>query len=337
MKIYDLRSDTVTKPSEEMRKAMYEAEVGDDVFGEDPAVNRLQEISAELTGKEEALFVSSGTMGNLIPVFINCGRGNEFLAHEKAHILHYELSGCAALAGSMPVSVPGQRGIIKPEDLKTHLRGDAYYIARVKLVTIENTHNLAGGTCWSINEINEVCTFANEHSLKVHIDGARIFNAQTATGVPVKKMAEKSDSITFCLSKGLGAPVGAVLCGGKLFIKEARRVRKLLGGGMRQAGILASAGIYALENNISKIKKDHKHAKMIAEALNETKWAGGTSAETNIIFCNVRPGTSGLITDKLKKNGVLCIPMTENSIRFVLHLEISDRDTEEICKIIKKV
>jgi threonine aldolase len=335
MKIYDLRSDTITKPSEGMRKVMYEAEVGDDVFGEDPTVNKLQDMSAEITGKEAALFVSSGTMGNLIPVFLLCGRGNEFLAHEKAHILHYELSGCAAIAGAMPVAVKGERGILKRAELKKHLRGNAYYMSQVKMLALENTHNLAGGTCYSLNEIRDVCDFANENNLKVHIDGARIFNAQEATGVSVKKMSESADSITFCLSKGLGAPAGAVLCGSRNFIEEARRVRKLLGGGMRQAGIIAAAGIYALLNNISRIKKDNEYAELIAEVLRERDWVDSVTAETNIIFCDVVSGKAGFIAERLADLGILSIPMTGNSLRFVLHLEISKKNTQEICEIIK--
>jgi len=337
MKLYDLRSDTITKPSEGMRKAMYNAEVGDDVFGEDPTVNRLQELCLEIAGKEASLFVSSGSMGNLIPIFILCGRGNEVLVHEKAHILHYELSSVSSISGSMPVPVPGERGILKPDALVSHLRHKVYYVSEVRLVCIENTHNLAGGTCYSINEINAVCDFAENNDLCVHIDGARIFNAHVATGVTVKKMAEKADSLTFCLSKGLGAPVGSVLCGDKDFIDEARKVRKLLGGGMRQSGVLAAAGIYALQNNISKIKKDHEHAKKLAEVLNNTEWADVPEIDTNIIIFNVTPGKSHEIADKLKAEGMLCIPMSDSNIRIVTSLEISDDDTEEICNIIHKL
>ena len=339
MKVYDLRSDTITRPSEGMRKAMYNAEVGDDVFGEDPTVNKLQELCSDITGKEASLFISSGSMGNLIPIFILCGRGNEVLVHEKAHILHYELSSAASISGSMPVAIAGNRGILKPDALVSHLRYEVYYMPKVKLVCLENTHNLAGGTCYSINEINDVCDFAEKNNLKVHIDGARIFNAQVAAGETVKEMAEKADSLTFCLSKGLGAPVGSVLCGDKDFIDEARIVRKLLGAGMRQSGILAAAGIYALQNNISGIIKDHEHAKKLASALNNTEWTSISekSVETNILIFDVAAGTSNEITDKLKARGVLCIPMSDSSMRMVTSLEISDDDTEEICKIIKKI
>ncbi len=339
MKVYDLRSDTITKPSEGMRKAMYNAEVGDDVYGEDPSVNKLQELCSEITGKEASLFISSGSMGNLIPIFILCRRGNEVLVHEEAHILHYELSSVASISGSMPVAITGDRGILKPEALSSHLRYKAYYMPEVKLVCLENTHNRAGGTCYTINEIDAVCDFAEKNNLSVHIDGARIFNAQVASGVNIKKMAENADSITFCLSKGLGAPVGSVLSGDKDFIAEARIVRKLLGGGMRQSGILAAAGIYALQNNVSKIKNDHEHAKKLAAALNNTEWTSISekSVETNILIFHVAAGTAHGITDKLKSEGVLCSPMSDSSIRMVLSLEISDDNTEEICKIIKKI
>jgi len=208
MNIFDLRSDTVTLPSGEMRKAMAKAEVGDDVYGEDPTVNKLQELACKITGKRDALFIPSGSMGNLIPLFINGGRGNEVLAQKNSHILHYELASSAALAGVLPVAVEGERGILNPELLARHLRPDVYHMPRVTMIQLENTHNLEGGTCYSYDEMKDVCDFASKNNLLVHLDGARLFNAAVATGTSVKKYSSLVDTVTICLSKGLGAPVG---------------------------------------------------------------------------------------------------------------------------------
>ena len=336
MKVFDLRSDTITKPSEGMRKAMYKAEVGDDVYGEDPTVNALQEISADLTRKKSALFVPSGSMGNLIPLFILGGRGNEILTHKNSHILHYELSSVAAIAGMLPIPLEGARGILRPDILASALRQDIYYLSKATLVEVENTHNREGGTCYSLAELRAVKEFAAQHGLAVHMDGARVFNAQTATGTPVKRMAAFTDTITFCLSKGLGAPVGSVLCGTKEFIDEARKVRKLLGGGMRQAGVLAAAGIYALEHNIERIAEDHAHAKVIANALRETRWADidSESIETNIIFFRTPNHPADKVVASLKRRGIVCSASGTESIRMVTSLEITRDDVIQICDII---
>ena len=245
MKTYDLRSDTITRPTGDMRKAMLRAEVGDDVYGEDPTINLLQETAAKITGKKAALFLPSGTMGNLIPLYVLCGRGNEVILHENSHIMHYELSSAAALAGVMPRPVPGERGVFTPKIIKPQVRPDIYYMARTALIEVENTHNKEGGTCWKEHELADIAKFAKKTGIPVHMDGARIFNAAVHTGIPVKRIASYADTVTFCLSKGLGAPVGSLLCGPTEFIAEARRVRKMLGGGMRQAGVIAAAGLYA--------------------------------------------------------------------------------------------
>ncbi|MCF6336050.1 MAG: threonine aldolase family protein, partial [Spirochaetales bacterium] len=228
MKMFDLRSDTLTRPGKEMRKAMYIADVGDDVYAEDPTINKLQEMASKITGKKAALYIPSGSMGNLIALYINCGRGNEVLTHKNSHIMHYELSSVAAVAGVMPIAVEGERGILTPKELGKHLRPEIYYMSRVKMIEIENSHNKEGGTCYKLNELKAVSDFAKKNNLKVHMDGARIFNASAATGIPVKKMGSFVDTVTFCLSKGLGAPVGSVLCGSEKLIAKARRVRKML-------------------------------------------------------------------------------------------------------------
>ncbi len=339
MKIYDLRSDTITLPSKEMRKEMYRADVGDDVYGEDPTVNRLQDLACRITGKKAALFVSSGSMGNLIPLYILCGRGNEVLAQKESHLFHYELSSSAAIAGVLPVAVPGERGILKPENMEPLIRKNIYYMARTKMIEIENTHNREGGTCYTLSELKEVHDFAKKHSLYIHLDGARIFNASIATGISVKRICSCSDTITFCLSKGLGAPVGSILCGEKEFIEEAKRVRKLLGGGMRQIGMLAEAGIYALNNNIERLAQDHENAKIIAGAINQTSWAevDPEKTETNIFFFNTPGSNAADIAHALKKKDILCGADGKNRIRIVTSMAVSREDTGEICKIIREL
>lgn len=333
-KLYDLRSDTVTLPTREMRKAMYRADVGDDVYGEDPTVLKLQELAARITGKKDALFIPSGSMGNLIPLMLNGGRGNEVLAQKNSHILHYELSSPAALAGVTVVGVEGERGILRPETLERHMRPDIYYMPRVSMVSVENTHNKEGGTCYSFDELKAVSDFARKNGLAVHMDGARLFNACAATGVAAKRYCSLVDTVTFCLSKGLGAPVGAMLCGPAKFIEEARRVRKMLGAGMRQAGVLAAAGIYALEHHVDRLADDHRHAKEIAEALAETRWAhlDPSAVETNIIYFDTPRQEAAQVAAALKKRKILCSPFAKNSIRMVTHLGIGDEDSEEIRK-----
>ncbi|MCK4542297.1 MAG: aminotransferase class I/II-fold pyridoxal phosphate-dependent enzyme [Spirochaetales bacterium] len=339
MKPYDLRSDTLTLPCSGMRKAIVKADVGDDVYGEDPTVNRLEELTAKITGKRDALFVTSGSMGNLIPLYINGGRGNEVLTHELSHILHYELDSAATIAGVTPVPVPGKRGILEPRFLEEKLRPDFYYMPRVSMVSVENTHNMAGGTCYTQMELKGVADFARKNGLKVHLDGARVFNAAIATEITVRKICSFVDTITFCLSKGLGAPVGSMLCGDTKFIAEARRIRKMLGGGMRQAGIIAAAGIYALENNVERLAEDHQNAGDIAKALQEVTWAGvdPKEVETNIIIFRTEKHPAKVIVEALKKQGIHCSPKGQKSVRMVTNLGISKQDITEICGIIRKL
>ena len=266
----DLRSDTVTLPTPRMREAMYRAELGDDVFGEDPTVNRLQELAAERMGKEAGLLVVSGTMGNLVSLLTHCGRGDEIICGDLAHTFLYEAGGVSALGGVHVRTVPNQpNGMLLPEDVEAAVRPDNVHFPRSACVCLENTHNRCGGAALSVAQMQSVAAVARRHGLKVHVDGARIFNAAVALGVPAAALAAEADSITFCLSKGLAAPVGAVICGSQAFIAQARRNRKVVGGGMRQAGVIAAAGIVALEEMVERLAEDHAHARLLAEAIAE--------------------------------------------------------------------
>jgi threonine aldolase len=268
MKWIDLRSDTVTLPTEKMRTAMGVAQLGDDVYGEDPTVNRLQAMAAEMLGKEAALFVPSGTMGNLAAVLAHCGRGDEVIMGDCAHTYLYEAGGISALGGVHPFTVPNQAdGTLKISDIQRAVRADDPHFPRSKLLILENTHNRCGGVSLSRQYMLEAAQVARDNGLAIHLDGARIFNAAVDQGVPASELVEMVDSVTFCLSKGLCAPVGSVLCGSREFIEEAHRIRKQLGGGMRQAGILAAAGIIALEEMVDRLGEDHQHATELADAL----------------------------------------------------------------------
>jgi threonine aldolase len=338
MRAYDLRSDTVTRPGPAMRKAMAEAEVGDDVYGEDPTVNRLQEMAAEMTGKEAGLFVSSGSMGNLIPICLNCGSGNELLIESHGHSVQHELAGVTAIAGSLPIMVAAEKGILTPPLLEPWVQPDLYDHARTRMVVIENTHNAAGGTFYSRDALKKIRGFARNRRLSVHMDGARLFNAVTASGMSAAEICAETETVTFCLSKGLGAPVGAMLCGTRAFIAEARRVRKMLGGGMRQAGIIAAAGLHALSRNVQRLSEDHENAQVIARALCDTKWARLDPGDvvTNIIYFRTPERKAQSVVDALAKLGILSWATGADQVRFVTHLDISREDTGEIAGIIRK-
>ena len=264
----DLRSDTVTQPTPEMREAMARAEVGDDVMGEDPTVNRLEAMAAEKMGKEAGMFVPSGTMGNLSAVLAHCGRGDEIILGNLAHTFLFEAGGTAALGGVHSFTIPNQPdGSLRLEDIRAAIRPDDPHDPVSRLILLENTHNRCGGTVLAPDYLAQVGAFARETGLLLHIDGARIFNAAAALGVPVSTLTAEADSVTFCLSKGLCAPVGSVLCGSRKFIYRARRIRKQLGGGMRQAGVLAAAGVIALEKMTSRLSEDHRRARALADGL----------------------------------------------------------------------
>ncbi len=332
MKIYDLRSDTITNPTPAMRKAMAEAEVGDDVYREDPTVNRLEAMMSERLGKEAALFVSSGSMGNLIPLYLLAGRGSEVLAHSASHIIQHEIGAISAIAGAMPIGVNAPRGLLSAPILEPLIKPKAYDLAKTALIEVENT---IGGICYPLKSLQGIRELANRYNIAIHLDGARLFNAAVATGVDISHIAANSDTVTVCLSKGLGAPVGSLLCGSKEFIEEARQVRKLLGGGMRQAGILAAAGIYALEHNVGRLATDHQHAQEIASALRKSGWAKFElrDVETNIIFFQVEGQRGDKVVELLKERGILA-SASGDLVRLVTNLNLSSKDIYEVCGII---
>jgi threonine aldolase len=343
MKIIDLRSDTVTQPTMEMREAMAHAEVGDDVYGEDPAVNRLQEMAAEKMGKEAGLFVASGTMGNLIGVLSHCHRGDEVIVGRKNHVFLDEAGGISVLGGVHSYQLPNQPdGSLKLEDVAAAIRSDDPHEPITRLVCLENTHNACGGVYQLPDYTRRVADFAHESGLSVHLDGARIFNAAAAQGVPAIELARPADSVTFCLSKGLCAPVGSVLCGSKPFIAKALRLRKLLGGGMRQAGILAAAGIIALEKMVDRLADDHTRARKLAEGLRQVAGLAldpGTPA-TNMVFLSIKPevkSTTKEFKDSMKERGVLISATGERRFRLVIHYWIDDAGVEETIKAFRSV
>jgi threonine aldolase len=339
-KIIDLRSDTVTKPSEGMRRAMYEAEVGDDVFKEDPTVNKLEAYTADLLGKEAALFVSSGVMGNQICLNVLTNPGDEVICEKDAHIFNYESGSPAALSGIQLHPVEGKNGVISTEQVEPLIRPlSAYYMPRTKVIAIENTHNRAGGTIYPREKIVEMKELVKKHNLLFHLDGARIWNASVATGISFKEYASHFDSVSCCFSKGLGAPVGSIIAGTKDFIKEAYRVRKAWGGGMRQSGILAAAALYALQNNVERLSEDHKKAKILAKAINENPnlKIDLSSVHTNIlIFKPLKMGVDEAIM-RCKEEGLLLIIGRVDSLRAVAHLDVSFEEINLAKKIINKV
>lgn len=336
----DLRSDTVTKPSPEMRKAMYEAEVGDDVFKEDPTAQKLQEYAAELLGKEATLFVPSGVMGNQICLNVLTNPGDEVICEKDAHIFYYESGSPAALSGIQLHTVEGKNGAMPVEEVKVRIRPiSAYYIPRSKVITVENTHNRAGGTIIPMDNIYSLSKLAKENNLYFHLDGARVWNASVASGIPVKDIAAPFDAVSACLSKGLGAPIGSIIAGSKAFIEEAFRIRKAWGGGMRQVGIIAAAGLYALQNNIERLAEDHRRAKMLAEGIAEIKSLSIEldSVQTNIVIFKPLKMSVTEAINKCKENGLIISLGKYDSVRIITHLDISDEDIQKAISILKKV
>lgn len=332
MKFIDLRSDTVTQPTPEMREVMAKAVVGDDVYGEDPTVNKLQDLAAFMLGKEAAMFVPSGTMGNLSAMLAHCQRGDEVILGNKAHTFLFEAGGISALGGVHSCQLPNQPdGSIALDDIKNAIRSDDPHNPVTRLIALENTHNRCGGTYQLPEYTQEICNFAHQLGLTVHLDGARIFNAATACGVSVKEMVSRVDSITFCLSKGLCAPVGSVLCGSHEFIRRAHRIRKQLGGGMRQAGILAAAGIVALEQMVNRLEEDHVHARKLADGLR--KYSGLILEEdtpaTNMVFLKLSDQVDHSvqkISNLLEKQGIRLGIVGERNFRMVTHYWITNDD-----------
>ena len=342
MKIVDLRSDTVTLPTPAMREAIYRAEVGDDVYGEDPTVNRLEEMAAERLGKEAALFVASGTMGNLVSLLSHCGRGDEFIVGHLAHTFLYEAGGSAALGGIHPRTVPNQPdGTMDLADIEAAIRPENVHFPRSKLVCLENTHNRCGGAVLTPEYTKAVCELAHRHGLAVHLDGARIFNAAVALGVDVKELVEDVDSVQVCLSKGLSAPVGSVICGDKEFIYEARRNRKIVGGGMRQAGIIAAAGIVAMEQMVDRLAEDHANARRLAEGLAEIPGLAIDldRVQTNIVIFDLVSErlTPAELQARLDERGVKLLAIEGRRLRAVTHYGIEAEDIEVALGVIREV
>ncbi len=339
-KFIDLRSDTVTKPSPEMRKAMYEAEVGDDVFKEDPTVNKLEKYAAELLGKEAALFVASGVMGNQICLNVHTQPADEVICESDSHIFNYESGSPAALSGIQLLPVNGNQGVITPEQIEPFIRPkSAYYMPRTKVIEVENTHNRAGGTIHPMENIVALEKLADKYGLKKHLDGARIWNASVETNISVAEYASHFDSISCCLSKGLGAPVGSIIAGDKDFITEAFRVRKSFGGGMRQVGILAAAGLYALENNRERLKEDHEKAEMLAGVIdkNPNLKIDLSAVQTNILIFEPLTLSVDEALEKCKEKGLLLSVGRVGSLRAITHLDISDEDIKESVRILEEV
>ena len=330
----DLRSDTVTLPSDEMRRAMASAEVGDDVYGEDPTINRLEARAAETFGREAAIFVPSGTMGNQIAVKLHTRPGQEILCEERGHIYNWEMAMLGWFSGCIVRPVAAPLGILSWELLAPKIAPPTYYVAQTGLIAMENTHNMAGGTVTPIATMEEICAQAHRCNLPVHLDGARIFNAATYLEKTVTEITRPFDSVMFCLSKGLGAPVGSMLVGPSDFIEQARSVRKALGGGMRQAGILAAAGLIALEHGPTRLHEDHANARMLAEGLAAIPGiqVDLATVQTNIVICDVS-GTgrsSAEISDALKSHGVLTGTVNPQLIRFVTHLNVCRADCVQV-------
>jgi threonine aldolase len=337
----DLRSDTVTRPTPEMRRAMMEAEVGDDVYGEDPTVNRLERRAAEIVGKEAALFVPTGTMGNTIGVKVHTSHGQEVICEARSHVLNYELAMIAWFSGCVARPVAADNGILRWEEIQRQIRPLGPHWAPTGLIEIENTHNMAGGTVYPLETIREICDGAHALGLKVHMDGARVFNAAEAAGIPVREIVAKVDTVMFCLSKALGAPVGSMLAGTAEQIARARLYRKRLGGGMRQAGVLAAAGLIALEEHPRKLAEDHRNARLLAEGLAQIPGIrlDARAVQTNIVIFDV--ADSGLapaeFSARLKARGLLINGINARQMRAVAHYDVDRTACQTALEMIAEV
>ncbi|MBI2942086.1 MAG: DegT/DnrJ/EryC1/StrS family aminotransferase [Chloroflexi bacterium] len=340
-RVIDLRSDTVTLPSPEMREAMYRAELGDDVFGEDPTVRRLEEMAAARLGKEAAVLVTSGTMGNLVGALSHTQRGDEAIVGDQAHMLLYEVAGCAALGGLQLRPVSDVGGLPDPDAVRATVRGPNIHHPRTALICLENTHNRRSGAVSGPDEMRRVTSIARVHGIPVHLDGARIFNAAVALGIPASQLAAEVDSVTFCLSKGLAAPVGSLLCGGREYIGRARKYRKMVGGGMRQAGIIAACGIVALERMVDRLAEDHANARLLAEGLANLPGIvlDPSTIRSNIIIFEVlspRFNATQLAT-RLTDEGVRCLAISPSRIRMVTHYGIVEQDIRDALAVAHRV
>jgi threonine aldolase len=342
MDYIDLRSDTVTKPTPEMREAMAEAEVGDDVFGDDPTVNRLEELAAEMLGKEAAVFVPSGTMGNLTALLVHCQRGDEVIVGNQSHIYLNEAGGMSALGGIQPCPVQNQRdGTLAIDDILASIRTEDVHHPITRLICLENTQNICGGVPIMADYTRQVGELARQNNLSLHIDGARIFNAAAAQDMSVRDLVEPADSVMFCLSKGLAAPIGSMLVGTRKFIRRARRVRKMLGGGMRQVGVVAAAGIISLQKMTQRLREDHARAKELADGLRQVKGlvVDQNSPYTNMVYLNLARDVqinAQAVTQSMKDFGVLVDPENERRFRLVTHYMIDDPAVEKTVAAFQK-
>jgi threonine aldolase len=332
----DLRSDTVTKPCQPMREAIANAEVDDDVIGIDPTVAKLQEVTAELLGKEAAIFVPSGSMSNQIALRLHCRPGEEFLCEAGCHVYNYEQAAFAQLSGLVAKTIHGEDHLLSLEQLQDQIRPENEHLVRTRLVCLENTHNRGAGRIHPLEQVVSICKWAHENDLKTHLDGARLFNAAVASGVSLREWSEHFDSVSVCFSKGLGAPVGSVLAGTADFIYEARRARKLFGGGMRQAGILAAAALFALDNNYERLAEDHVHAQMLADAIRKADGVRLTpdQVDTNIVIFEVAKelATAAQFVERLEEQGVRSYAFGPQQVRLVTHLDVDREQAEYAAK-----
>jgi threonine aldolase len=337
----ELRSDTFTKPTPAMRAAMADAPVGDDVAGEDPTVNALEARIAEMLGKEAAVFVPSGTMSNQIAVRVHCGPGDEFLCDANCHIYNYEQGAYAQLFGVATQAIEGDYGVLRLEQLVDRIRPENDHAVRTRLVCLENTHNRGAGRVLPYDGVVEICQWAAENGLARHLDGARLFNASIASGISVHAWSQHFDTVSVCFSKGLGAPVGSALCGTEELIRKARRVRKALGGGMRQAGIIAAGALYALDHHIDRLAEDHEKARVLADAIRETPdlTLDPDLVDTNIVIFKIAPelGTAAEFVAKLREQGVLLYDVGRPRIRAVTHLDVSLVQVQQAGEIIRSL
>jgi len=337
--VIDLRSDTLTKPSPAMRRAMAEAEVGDDVFMEDPTVERLQRRAAEIFGREASLFVPSGTMGNLTSIVAHTRPGQEVICEETGHVYNYEMASMCAIAGVLPRVVSGKAGIMTWDQIEPGIRPKVYYRPQTALIALENTHNMAGGTVYPTELVDDICDRAHAREIKVHLDGARVFNAAVYLKSDVAHITRKFDSVQFCVSKGLGAPVGSLIVGSHEFVERCRPIRKMLGGGMRQAGVLAAAALVALEEGPKRLSIDHDNAHRLAVGLASIPGVAldPASVQTNIVIFGVTGKSSADFLEALRARGVMALPVDASRVRMVTHLHIDNAAVDKALECVKEV
>ncbi|HKM38759.1 MAG TPA: low-specificity L-threonine aldolase [bacterium] len=335
----DFRSDTVTLPTEEMRRAMFEAQVGDDVYGEDPSINKLEQIGAELLGKEAGLFVTSGTQGNLISILTHTLPGQEILLESESHVFYYEVASAARIGGIQTRTIPGCKGMLDPAAVEAAIRPDDIHFPTTGLILLENTHNRAGGTAIPLTNMESLAAMGKHYCIPLHLDGARIFNAAVALDVEAKQIAVYADSVMFCLSKGLCAPVGSLIVGTEEFIVRARKWRKLLGGGMRQAGVLAAAGIVALEQMIRRLPEDHGLARYLAAGLSKIPGLAVLSPDTNIVLVDLQDEiwTARRFLDRMAEKGVRATGFGPNTVRFVTHKDVDRTAADYVLKVVTNI